>query len=155
MDKTRIRRPRPCHMCGDFDSTNGDNVVERRRIEIPGGQWVHFACLGDWLIDAAMDHWLGPMKSHERSAMRERLGLPRPARRTLPSLSRAAESQGYTGAWLSAHVQGPAIEHLKKQVLAADAHPDSVARDRERRLRIRKLAEEIVELATSMPKAAS
>lgn len=142
-------------MCGDFDSTTGGNIVERRQIPIPGDRWVHFACLGDWLIEAAMDEWLGRMKSHERTAMRERLALPHPERRTLPSLRDAAASQGYTGAWLSTQVQNPAIRRLEERVAVANELPTVEERERGRRARIQQLAEEIIELASVSAKVKS
>lgn len=155
MAETKIRRPKPCWMCGEFDSTAGENVVERRRIGVTGGRWVHFACLGDWLIRVAMDNWLGPMKDHERAVMRERLGLPHPSRKALASLSEAAGIKGYTGAWLSSQVQNPAIRRLEERVARANERPTVEEQEQARNARIQKLAEEILELTTTPRKVGS
>ena len=110
---------------------------------------MHYACLGDWLIDTAMNEWLGRMRPHEKQAMRTRLGLPEPQRQSLPRLRDAAATVKYTGAWLSQQVQAPAIRHMEDRVAALDERPGRLKERRKQRDRLRELAEELLDLTAS------
>lgn len=144
--RNRLQKPRGCRMCGDMDCTTGSNYGDRRRVDVPGERWVHFSCLGDWLIDRAMDDWFGSMGGNARKAFLTRLGLPQPERRPLSTLNQVAREHKYTGAWLSTQVQRPAMAKFDKRVIKANERPDRDKRDRIERAEIRQLAEKIVDL---------
>lgn len=117
-----------CAYCDDTHFTTS-TLTSSRRVRTPDGLVVHFKCLGEWLIDDALDRAFGKQSRNARRALRARLRLDREPAVDLPPVKEVARAIGFSFPWVS-QVQRNAMERFERQ--AERARREQERRDTEK-----------------------